>query len=248
MVDVFPNDQAYVSARIESDGINAVRELRFQESLLKLEITSKNTGYIEDRLKNRINTPNRFRPRSNWIDPMQLGPVGPLMVDDVTSDHFKLTPDGKGIWNAYYEKNDDGENARVSLRLLHPITGKVLKQLPSVESYYLDSCYFDRECRFAITQTRTTKEIAAELSTFGVTCWNLEKGTIAWKAEPPKDVTARVEYTLKTARTRDPVLGGARDKVFVSVWIPDGVKTVRGGICNPFSKDEPVSKHWQAAL
>ena len=67
------------------------------------------------------------------------------------------------------------------------------------------------------------------------------------RAEPPKDITARVEYTLKTARTRDPVLGGAKDKVFVSVWIPDGVKTVRGGICNPFSKDEPVSKHWQAA-
>ncbi len=63
----------------------------------------------------------------------------------------------------------------------------------------------------------------------------------------PKDLTARAEYTLKTARTRDPVLGGAKDKVFVSVWIPDGVKTLRGGICNPFSKDEPVSKHWQAA-
>jgi hypothetical protein len=67
------------------------------------------------------------------------------------------------------------------------------------------------------------------------------------RAEPPKDITARVEYTLKTARTRDPVLGGARDKVFVSVWIPAGVKTVRGGICNPFSKGDDVGKHWQAA-
>lgn len=69
-------------------------------------------------------------------------------------------------------------------------------------------------------------------------------------AEPPAptgDVTARVEYALKTARTRDPVLGGARDKVSVSVWIPDGVKTVRGGICNPFSKGDDVGKHWQAA-
>jgi len=68
--------------------------------------------------------------------------------------------------------------------------------------------------------------------------------------EPPAptgDVTARVEYTLKTARTRDPVLGGPRDKVSVSVWIPDGVKTIRGGICNPFSKGDDVSKHWQAA-
>ena len=72
-------------------------------------------------------------------------------------------------------------------------------------------------------------------------------GVAVTRGEPPKDVTERVEYTLKTARTRDPVLGGSRDKVFVSVWIPDGVKTVRGGICNPFSKDEPVSKHWQAA-
>ncbi len=64
---------------------------------------------------------------------------------------------------------------------------------------------------------------------------------------PPGDITARAEYTLKTARTRDPVLGGPRDKVSVSVWIPDGVKTVRGGICNPFSKGDDVGKHWQAA-
>ncbi|MCE9567982.1 MAG: hypothetical protein K8U57_38770 [Planctomycetes bacterium] len=64
---------------------------------------------------------------------------------------------------------------------------------------------------------------------------------------PAGDITARVEYTLKTARTRDPVLGGPRDKVSVSVWIPDGVKTVRGGICNPFSKGDDVGKHWQAA-
>lgn len=69
------------------------------------------------------------------------------------------------------------------------------------------------------------------------------------RAEDPvaKDLTLRAEYTLKTPRSRAPVLGGARDKVFVRVWIPAGVKTVRGGICNPFSKDEPVSKHWQAA-
>jgi len=63
----------------------------------------------------------------------------------------------------------------------------------------------------------------------------------------PKDVSARVEYTLKTPRSRDPVLGGSKANVFVNVWIPAGVKVVRGGICNPFSKDEPVSKHWQAA-
>jgi len=78
----------------------------------------------------------------------------------------------------------------------------------------------------------------------------LATGAAVVGAEPPAptgDVTARVEYTLKTARTRDPVLGGPRDKVSVSVWIPDGVKTIRGGICNPFSKGDDVSKHWQAA-
>jgi hypothetical protein len=60
-------------------------------------------------------------------------------------------------------------------------------------------------------------------------------------------IVARVEYSLKTPRPRDPVLGGARDKVFVSVWIPPGVKTVRGAMCNPFSKGDSVSAHWQAA-
>lgn len=64
---------------------------------------------------------------------------------------------------------------------------------------------------------------------------------------PNEDLTARVEYTLKTVRTRDPDLGGPRDKVSVSVWIPDGLKTLRGGICNPFSKGDDVGKHWQAA-
>lgn len=64
---------------------------------------------------------------------------------------------------------------------------------------------------------------------------------------PPKDETHRVEYTLKTPRSRDPVLGGARDRVFVKVWVPAGVKVVRGAVCNPFSKDEGVGKHWQAA-
>src|SRR4051794_33212035 len=61
------------------------------------------------------------------------------------------------------------------------------------------------------------------------------------------DLVVRTELPLKTARSRDPVLGGARDKVFFQVWIPDGVKVVRGAVCNPFSRDEPVSKHWQAA-
>ena len=57
---------------------------------------------------------------------------------------------------------------------------------------------------------------------------------------------ARVEYPLKSPRSRDPVLGGARDKVYFSVWIPPGVKIVRGALCNPFSKGDAVSGHWQA--
>lgn len=68
----------------------------------------------------------------------------------------------------------------------------------------------------------------------------------AHAGEDAKGIVARVEYSLKTPRPRDPVLGGARDKVVVSVWIPDGVKTVRGAICNPFSKGDSVSAHWQA--
>jgi hypothetical protein len=66
-------------------------------------------------------------------------------------------------------------------------------------------------------------------------------------AKKKQGAELRVEYTLKTPRGRDPVLGGARDKAFVSVWIPEGVKTVRGAICNPFSKGDSVSAHWQAA-
>lgn len=40
-----------------------------------------------------------------------------------------------------------------------------------------------------------------------------------------KDVTAKVTLSLKKPRSRNPVLGGERDKVFFSVWIPAGVKT-----------------------
>jgi dienelactone hydrolase len=67
------------------------------------------------------------------------------------------------------------------------------------------------------------------------------------EAQPPEKNLFRTELPLKTPRSRDPVLGGSRDKVFFSVRIPDGVRTVRGAVCNPFSKDAGVSKHWQAA-
>jgi len=57
----------------------------------------------------------------------------------------------------------------------------------------------------------------------------------------------RVELPLKSPRGRDPVLGGSRDKVFFQLWIPAGVATLRGAVCNPFSKDEEPSRHWKAA-
>lgn len=70
---------------------------------------------------------------------------------------------------------------------------------------------------------------------------------LAW-ASPVfgEDSIVQSEYVLKTPRPRDPALGGPRDKVVFSVWIPEGVKTVRGGMCNPFSKGDGVSKHWMA--
>lgn len=57
----------------------------------------------------------------------------------------------------------------------------------------------------------------------------------------------RVEYTLKTPRSREPVLGGSRENVAVSVWLPADVQVVRGAICNPFSRGDSVSPHWRAA-
>lgn len=62
-----------------------------------------------------------------------------------------------------------------------------------------------------------------------------------------EDLFLREEYTLKSPRSRPPVLGGEKDKLVYTVWIPDGVKTVRGAICNPFSKAGPPGKHWAAA-
>jgi hypothetical protein len=66
----------------------------------------------------------------------------------------------------------------------------------------------------------------------------------ATKAE---DLVAKVDLPLKMPRSREGVLGAPRDNAQFMVWIPDGVKTVRGGVCNPFSKMEVPSGHWQAA-
>jgi dienelactone hydrolase len=61
------------------------------------------------------------------------------------------------------------------------------------------------------------------------------------------DTLHRTELLLKTPRPRDPVLGGERGKLVVSVWIPGGVKTVRGAVCNPFAREGHVGAHWEAA-
>ena len=190
LMDVFPSDSAYVSARIENGGINALRELRYMESRVKFEHLNKNlTVSVEIDGKHK-EVPTVFEPKLNWLDPMKPGKVDPVHVDDTALAQFKLTHDAKGIWNAYHERNEDGVIARIGLRLLHPITGNVEKQLPSVEANTWCEVYYDRECRFAVAFTQYTKNDAdMEVSrTLAVTCWNLEQGTIAWKATAPKDM------------------------------------------------------------
>lgn len=86
----------------------------------------------------------------------------------------------------------------------------------------------------------------AALPVLLVACLGVEAARTAAVPADPKDLTVRTELPLEMPRSRDPVLGGSRDKVFFQVWIPAGVKTVRGAVCNPFSKDEAVSAHWKA--
>lgn len=61
------------------------------------------------------------------------------------------------------------------------------------------------------------------------------------------DAVARISLPLATPRSRVSALGGPQDRAEFMVWIPDGVKAVRGAICNPFAKMDRVSPHWQAA-
>ncbi|HYE19766.1 MAG TPA: hypothetical protein VEA69_15050 [Tepidisphaeraceae bacterium] len=61
------------------------------------------------------------------------------------------------------------------------------------------------------------------------------------------DATLRVELPLKTPRKNPSALGGAPDKVAVTVWIPANTPVLRGGICNPFARGDEPGKHWQAA-
>lgn len=70
---------------------------------------------------------------------------------------------------------------------------------------------------------------------------------VMFSAAGASDRQIKLDLRLKTPRSRPSVLGGPQDRVEFTVWIPAGLKTVRGGICNPFSKMEDVSPHWQAA-
>ena len=212
LVDVFPSDSAYVSARIENGGINALRELRFMESRVKFEHLNKNlTVFVEIDGKHE-NVPTVFEPKKNWLDPMKPGKVDPVHVDDTALAQFKLTPDAKGIWNAYHERNDAGDIARIGLRLLHPITGEVLKVLPDTGANGVLSLQFDRDCRYAVAWTRDTKLRIGQTSVGShVTCWNLSKGTIAWNADIPDEmfphntaISADGSVTAIAYQMRDP--------------------------------------------
>lgn len=85
------------------------------------------------------------------------------------------------------------------------------------------------------------------LAIFGVAIVLFGTASLVGEDKPTQPNNHRIELPLKTPRTREPALGGAKDKVYFNVWIPPGVKNVRGAICNPFSQDQPVSNHWQAA-
>ncbi len=170
IVDVFTRDPAFVSARIESNGINAIRELRYFESKTMLKVIL-------------MDTTDDFVHRKNWIDPKVPGFISTVPLDDVAGEDFKLTHDGKGIWNSYRETNDTGETVRIGLRLLNPITGEVLKKCESVQAS-LFSLQFDATGRNAVAVHKVPN------NEYRVTCWNLEKGTIAWTATAPKEMHA----------------------------------------------------------
>ncbi len=183
IVDVFPKIDAFVSARIESSGINSVRELRYFQSNTKLETTRQGFGKIErnGKLEGAQNT---FEDRiMSWIDPKVPGFIRTVPLDEVAGEDFKLTIDGKGIWNSYRETNDTGETVRLGLRLLNPVTGEVLKKCESVQARTF-SLQFDATGRNAVAVHKVPNK------EYRVTCWNLEKCTIAWTATAPKEMHA----------------------------------------------------------
>ncbi len=62
-----------------------------------------------------------------------------------------------------------------------------------------------------------------------------------------EDRTIDLAMPLKTPRKEAPRQGGPLDKVEISLWVPQGVKTVRGVMVNPFHLGAVKQQHWQAA-
>ena len=183
LMDVFPKDAAFVSARIESGGINSVRELRYFESNMKLETTSNGRGPILRKTEiERVD--NTFEHRQNWLNPEVPGFVSTVPLDEDAGEDFKLTPDGKEIWYSFRETNDAGSYVRMGLRLLNPITGEVLKKLPSIDANQY-SYRLDKSCRFATTIEHARK---SPIPALAVTNWDLEKGAIVWTANAPNEM------------------------------------------------------------
>ncbi len=61
------------------------------------------------------------------------------------------------------------------------------------------------------------------------------------------DAIYDAQISLKTPRRKKPRQGGPLDKVELRIWIPDGVKKVRGVMMNPFYLKAAGQRHWQAA-
>jgi hypothetical protein len=72
----------------------------------------------------------------------------------------------------------------------------------------------------------------------------------AWFSVAPvhaDDTTLKTAVPLTVPRKQAPPDKGPLDKVEVSVWIPDGVKVVKGAIVNPHHLNHTGQKHWQEA-
>ena len=177
IVEVFPNDMAVVTAQIETGRINVIRELRYWDLVVNGDLLKDQIGEKTAELKER----------TNWLDPSKVGPIGAVPLDDLAGNDFKLTPDAKGIWNTYFETNDDGTLARSGVRLLHPITGKILRRLQPIDGRIV-RVIFDPDCRYAIAAIVGGVESGKEVAmTSGAICWDLQSGKVAWEAAAPRE-------------------------------------------------------------
>lgn len=61
------------------------------------------------------------------------------------------------------------------------------------------------------------------------------------------DTILSASIPLKAPRKKPPRQGGPLDKVELKMWIPNGIKVLRGAIVNPFYLKAVGQKHWQAA-